>query len=258
MQRVLPGMRFLEMKASDPIFHSFFEIETLDNFPQAYNAGRPVFRGIYQDNDPKKRLVMIVNYNTDISQFWEWSGRGLRSIDQTNEAYKLGVNYLMYGMTRIESARLFAITTIERNVWRDPRGRKTPGLNGPRYKTVSTRTLRVCVPMLAAGHYQVDYKQWLTKDRSEAASFELAMERLRKKDADAGIEHKPVTDEQKAAIAEARSFYGAKIAELEVMHQSKLMETFDPAIRDTLDEGYRRERDRLTSDRDNKIEKIRR
>ena len=55
-------------------------------------------------------------------------------------------------------------------------------------------------------------------------SFELAMERLRKKDADAGIETRAVTDEQKAAIAEARSFYGAKIAELEVMHQSKLLD----------------------------------
>ena len=41
---------------------------------------------------------IIINYNTDISQFWEWSGQGLRPIDQTNEAYKLGVNYLVYGV----------------------------------------------------------------------------------------------------------------------------------------------------------------
>ena len=72
---------------------------TLDNFPQAYNSGQPIFRGVFEDNDPNKRLLMIVNYNTDISQFWEWSGRGLRPFDETNEAYKLGVNYLIYGMT---------------------------------------------------------------------------------------------------------------------------------------------------------------
>jgi len=99
MQRVLPGVRFFDMKASDPIFHSFFEIATLDNFPQAYNSGQPIFRGVYEDNDPTKRLVMIINYNTDVSQYWEWSGRGLRPVDDTNEAYKLGVKYLMYGMT---------------------------------------------------------------------------------------------------------------------------------------------------------------
>jgi hypothetical protein len=99
MQRVLPGARFVEMEATHPIFRCFFEIETLENFPQAYNAGPPVFRGLYENNDPKKRLQMIVNYNTDVSQFWEWSGTGLRPIDETNEAYKLGVNYIIYGMT---------------------------------------------------------------------------------------------------------------------------------------------------------------
>jgi hypothetical protein len=99
MKRVLPEARFVEMDPSHPIFHSFFEIESLSNFPQAYNAGPAIFRGIYEDNDPKKRLQVIVNYNTDISQFWEWSGRGFRPFDETNEAYKLGVNYLIYGLT---------------------------------------------------------------------------------------------------------------------------------------------------------------
>jgi hypothetical protein len=98
MRRVMPEGRFLEMDTSHPIFHSFFEIHTLSNFPQAYNAGAPVFRGLFEDNDPTKRLQMIVNYNTDISQYWEWSGRGLRPFDETNEAYKLGVNYIIYGL----------------------------------------------------------------------------------------------------------------------------------------------------------------
>src|SRR5580765_5651730 len=99
MKRVMPEGRFIEMDTSHPIFHSFFEIKSLTNFPQAYNAGQPIFRGLYEDNDPNKRLQMIVNYNTDISQYWEWSGRGLRPFDETNEAYQLGVNYVMYAMT---------------------------------------------------------------------------------------------------------------------------------------------------------------
>jgi hypothetical protein len=99
MKRVLPEARFFDMDSSHPIFHSFFEIDRLDIIPQAYNDGKPVFRGVYEDNDPQKRLEIIINYNTDVSQFWEWSGRGLRPVDDTNEAYKLGVNYIMYGMT---------------------------------------------------------------------------------------------------------------------------------------------------------------
>ena len=98
-RRVLPGVQLLDMDPSDPVFHAFFEIKDLGHFPQAYNAGNPVFKGIFEDNDRQKRLMAIINYNTDVSQFWEWSGQGLRPIDQTNEAYKLGVNYLVYGLT---------------------------------------------------------------------------------------------------------------------------------------------------------------
>ena len=101
IRRVLPDSKIFEMNPEDPIFHSFFEISAalLADFPQAYNYGRPVFRGIYEDNDPRKRLMVIVNYNTDVSQYWEWSGRGFRPFNDTNEAYKLGVNYLIYGLT---------------------------------------------------------------------------------------------------------------------------------------------------------------
>ena len=99
MKDVMPNHKFFDMEATHPIFHAFFEIARLDNFPQAYIGGQPIFRGLYEDNDPGKRLMMIVNYNTDISQYWEWSGRGFRPFDETNEAYKLGVNYLIYGLT---------------------------------------------------------------------------------------------------------------------------------------------------------------
>jgi len=99
MRRVLPDGKFVDLDATHPIFHSFFEIDRLDIIPQAYIQGQPIFRGLFEDNDPNKRLQMIVNYNTDVSQFWEWSGTGLRPIDETNEAYKLGVNYIIYVLT---------------------------------------------------------------------------------------------------------------------------------------------------------------
>jgi hypothetical protein len=95
-------------------------------------------------------------------------------------------------------------------------------------------------------------------DKPMKSAYELAMERLRKKDEEAGIESKPVTDAQKAAIAEIRNFYEAKMAEQEVLHQSALKKTLEPEARAALDAQYRRDRERLASERDNKIEKIRR
>ena len=43
--------------------------------------------------------MAMINYNTDISEYWEYSDTGLQPICETNEAYKLGVNYIIYGMT---------------------------------------------------------------------------------------------------------------------------------------------------------------
>jgi hypothetical protein len=93
----------------------------------------------------------------------------------------------------------------------------------------------------------------MTDEKPLKSSIELAMERMAKKDADAGITTKHLTDAQKAEIAETRNFYEAKLAELEVLHQSKINGTFDPAERETLDQQYRREREHLTTERDNKI-----
>ena len=90
------------------------------------------------------------------------------------------------------------------------------------------------------------------------SAYELAMERLRKKDAEQGIEQRPPTDAQKAAIAEIRNFYEAKLAELEVLHQGRVRKLFDPAARAELDEEYRRDRARLSAERDSRIEKARR
>ena len=97
----------------------------------------------------------------------------------------------------------------------------------------------------------------MTDDGAPKSAYELAMERLRKKDADAGVERQPVTDAQKAAVAEIRSVYEAKLAELDVMHQSKMRASVDPNARAALEEEFRREHERLTSERDAKVEKAR-
>jgi hypothetical protein len=94
-------------------------------------------------------------------------------------------------------------------------------------------------------------------DKPLKSALELAMERLKKKDADEGVESRPLTDAQKAAIGEVRNFYESKLAEAEVLYQSKLRKTFDPTDRATIEQEYRRDRERLTTERDAKIEKIR-
>ena len=99
MERVLPGERLSELDVAHPIFHSFFDIATLD-FVQYYDRGTPAFYGMFENNDASTRLQIIANFNNDVSEYWEYSDTGFTPIDLSNEAYKLGVNYVMYGLTR--------------------------------------------------------------------------------------------------------------------------------------------------------------
>lgn len=99
MQLVLPGLKPIDMTPSHPIFHSFFNIPSFDIVQNYYDSGPPVFRGIFEGNDPTKRLLVMINFNTDVSNYWEFSETGFMPVDATNEAYKLGVNYVLYALT---------------------------------------------------------------------------------------------------------------------------------------------------------------
>ena len=98
MRKVLPDARPVRLDTSHPIFDSFFRITTLEYAHPNYGM-RSEFLGIYEDNDPSKRLVAIINYNNDIGDYWEFSDEGRFPVDLSNTAYKLGVNYVMYAMT---------------------------------------------------------------------------------------------------------------------------------------------------------------
>ena len=98
MGKVLPGIQFVELDGTHEIFDSFFRVDPHKVIPP-YGPQTPVWYGLFEDNDPEKRLMVIVNYDNDISEYWEFSDLGYYPIDLSNEAYKLGVNYLVYALT---------------------------------------------------------------------------------------------------------------------------------------------------------------
>ena len=99
-RQVMPEARWFELDGSHPIFHSFFEIpEPLKFLPPYDQELKPSYHGLFENNDPTGRLLAIVNFNNDISEYWEYSGQGFAPVPEENEAYKLGVNYVIYGLT---------------------------------------------------------------------------------------------------------------------------------------------------------------
>ena len=95
-------------------------------------------------------------------------------------------------------------------------------------------------------------------DGRPKTAYELAMERLRKKDTEAGVDERPLSADQRAAIAEARQVHDAKVAEREILHQAALRGAGSHEEIDRLNEELRRDKERLASARDRKITEIRR
>jgi hypothetical protein len=95
MKRVLPELRFVALEHGQSIFNSFFEIK---NFDFGY-YGKETYFGMFEDNDPKKRLIAIAGHNQDLGEFWEFSDTGMMPVDLSNEAYKFGVNFFIYALT---------------------------------------------------------------------------------------------------------------------------------------------------------------
>ena len=100
IKRLYPAVQLFKLDVDQPIFRSFFELDDLE-FPDARMPWfTPHIYGIFEDNDPSKRLLSIINYNLDIGDYWEWSDtEGVYPLHLTEKGFKLGVNYVIYGMT---------------------------------------------------------------------------------------------------------------------------------------------------------------
>ena len=102
LRRVLPNAQLMTLDAGHPIFSVFFRIPKIDN-PNPYNHHlgglTPEYFGVFEDNDPNGRLMAIVNYNTNLAEYWWLAGRGLLPIEAENTGFQIGINYMLYGLT---------------------------------------------------------------------------------------------------------------------------------------------------------------
>jgi hypothetical protein len=102
MRRVLPASRWIRLDHDHPVFNSFFGIENPEVPHAAYHhlfGLRPQYFGLFEDNDPSRRLMAVANYNTNLAEYWQAAEAGFFPIDPLNNAFKLGINYVVYGLT---------------------------------------------------------------------------------------------------------------------------------------------------------------
>jgi len=101
MRQVLPGQEMFKLDLSHPVFHTFYDIKTLEMIPPYYDdrflGGGPEFWGM---NDEKGRLIMVANRNNDLGEYMENVDRGDKPLKEAALSVRFMINYLVYAMTR--------------------------------------------------------------------------------------------------------------------------------------------------------------
>jgi hypothetical protein len=99
MRQVFPDRGFTELSVDHPIFHTFYDIPTLEStgLSKPFRSRNPArYYGYYDDSG---RLLMIINHDNDLGDFWEWIDRPMYPLQPSTEALRLGINYIVFSMT---------------------------------------------------------------------------------------------------------------------------------------------------------------
>ncbi|MEJ2541799.1 MAG: DUF4159 domain-containing protein [Gemmatimonadota bacterium] len=107
MSRVLPGRPIERLSLDHPIFNMVYDIEEVRQVPNVGNGtrGGPTWecRGCYPEvfgiHDDSGRLMVVINWNTDLGDAWEWAENPYYPLEYSTFAYEMGVNMVVYGMS---------------------------------------------------------------------------------------------------------------------------------------------------------------
>jgi hypothetical protein len=95
LKKVFPNRNIVPLDVSHPIFNSFYNIDSLNMAPP-YGRGPVEFLGL---EDDRGRLMMVIDYNNDLSELWEWLDQGTLPLQDAAQSLKLGTDYAMYSLT---------------------------------------------------------------------------------------------------------------------------------------------------------------
>jgi hypothetical protein len=107
IRQVLPGRPIVELPLDHELFHTFFEIDAIKQVPNVAQGryGGPTWEqdgyeprvlGIFDDDG---RLMVVINWNTDLGDAWEWAEDPFYPMEYSNFAYEMGANLIIYAMT---------------------------------------------------------------------------------------------------------------------------------------------------------------
>ncbi len=110
MQKVFPQRSIVDIPPEHPIFNVFYNIDEVVQVPNLrngiesayggqtheYDGITPQVRGIFDDEG---RLMVLINWNTDLGDAWEWADHPHYPLQFSTYAFEMGVNFVIYAMT---------------------------------------------------------------------------------------------------------------------------------------------------------------
>ena len=107
IMRVLPGYKIVDLPLEHKIFHGMYDVKQIEQVPNVNNACRggpyweqdgyqPFVKGIFDQQD---RLIVVINWNTDLGDAWEWAEQPCYPLKLSTYAWEMGINFIVYGMS---------------------------------------------------------------------------------------------------------------------------------------------------------------
>lgn len=106
IRRVLPEHPIVDIPLDHPIFNTVYNIEEIVQVPSIGNAQggptwerdgyEPQVKGIFDDDG---RLMVIINWNTDIGDAWEWAESPYYPLRYSTYAIEITINIIVYAMS---------------------------------------------------------------------------------------------------------------------------------------------------------------
>jgi hypothetical protein len=108
MQKVFPDRQFERLQVSHPVFNTFFNVDEILQIPNRGNGcngdstwedsrdREPVVYGISDDSG---RLMVLVTYNSDLGDAWEYMDLPCYPAKFSGAAYRMGLNFMIYAMS---------------------------------------------------------------------------------------------------------------------------------------------------------------
>src|SRR5262245_32309662 len=96
MERVFPDREMVRLDDTHNVLRTFYNINSIYVESPYDVGGRAVFYGI---NNDQGHLSVIICFNNDIGDFWEWIDQPQYALKASAEALKLGINFVLYSMT---------------------------------------------------------------------------------------------------------------------------------------------------------------